>query len=52
MRRRSLGWTLYRLAGYSAAGRAFRRRYVRKRAKNIILARALEGVGVCRRLWR
>lgn len=56
MARPSLARTLYTVLGYSATGRSIRRRYVRRRAKKIIiestLGRVGMGMGVGRRLWR
>ena len=43
---------IYKLARLSASGRAVRKGYAGRRAKNIILGRALGRVGVWRRLWR
>jgi hypothetical protein len=51
-RRSSLTSTLYRLARASATGRSIRKGYAPRRAKNIILGRALGRAGVWRRLWR
>ena len=52
MARRSLTSMLYRAARLSASGRAVRKGYAGKRAKNIILGRALGKAGVWRRLWK
>jgi len=43
---------LYRAARLSASGRAVRKGYAGKRAKNIIIGRALGKAGVWRRLWK
>jgi hypothetical protein len=43
---------LYRLARLSASGRAIRKGHAGRRAKNIIIGRALGRTGVWRRLWR
>jgi len=51
-RRTSLTSALYRAARLSASGRAVRKGYAGRRAKNIILGRALGRAGVWRRLWR
>jgi hypothetical protein len=51
-RGRSLTSQLYRLARVSATGRSVRKGYAGRRAKNIILGRALGRAGVWRRLWR
>jgi len=51
-RRTSLTSALYKAARLSASGRAVREGYVGRRAKNIILGRALGRAGVWRRLWR
>jgi hypothetical protein len=51
-RRRSLTSQLYRVARLSASGRAVRKGYVPRRAKNIIVGKALGRAGVWRRLWR
>jgi len=51
-RRRSFTSQLYRAARLSASGRAVRKGYVRRRAKNIIIGRTLGRAGVWRRLWK
>jgi hypothetical protein len=51
-RSKSLTSQLYRLARLSATGRSIRRGYAGRRAKNIIVGRALGRAGVWRRLWR
>ena len=51
-RRSSLTSQLYRAARLSASGRAMRKGYAGRRAKNIIVGRALGRAGVWRRLWR
>jgi len=51
-RRTSLTSMLYRAARLSASGRAIRTGHAGRRAKNIILGRALGRAGVWRRLWR
>jgi hypothetical protein len=51
-RRTSLTSMLYKAARLSASGRAVRKGYAGRRAKNIILGRALGRAGVWRRLWR
>ena len=52
MPRRSLTRQLYQLARLSASGRAVRKGYAGRRARNIIVGRALGRAGVWRRLWR
>ncbi len=51
-RRSSLTIQLYKLARLSASGRAVRKDYAGRRAKNIIVGRALGKAGVWRRLWK
>jgi hypothetical protein len=51
-RRTSLTSALYRAARLSASGRTVRKGYAGRRAKNIILGRALGRAGVWRRVWR
>jgi len=51
-RRSSLTSQLYKAARLSASGRAMRKGYAGRRAKNIIVGRALGRAGVWRRLWR
>jgi len=51
-RSRSFTSQLYRAARLSASGRAVRKGYAGRRAKNIIVGRALGRAGVWRRLWR
>ena len=51
-RRSSLTSQLYKLARASATGRAIRTGKAPRRAKNIIVGRALGRAGVWRRLWR
>jgi hypothetical protein len=52
MARGSFARQLYRLAGLTATGRSIRRRYVRRRVKNIIVGRALGRPDMWRSLWR
>lgn len=52
MARRSLTRNLYRAARLSATGRSIRTGHAGRRAKNIIVGRALGRAGVWRRLWR
>jgi len=52
MARRSFTSTLYRAARLSASGRAVRKGYVGRRAKNIVVGRTLGRAGVWRRLWK
>lgn len=49
---KSLTSQLYKLARLSASGRAVRNGYAGRRAKNIVLGRALGKAGVWRKLWR
>jgi hypothetical protein len=51
-RQRSLTSQLYRLARLSASGRAARSGHAGRRAKNILIGRALGRAGLWRRLWR
>jgi hypothetical protein len=51
-RRSSLTSQLYKVARLSATGRAVRTGKPGRRAKNIVLGRALGRAGVWRRLWR
>jgi hypothetical protein len=51
MPRRTFTSELYRAARLSASGRAVRKGYAGRRAKNIIVGRALGRAGVWRRLW-
>jgi len=51
-RRSSLTSQLYKLARLSASGRAVRKGYPERRAKNLVLGKALSKAGVWRRLWR
>jgi hypothetical protein len=51
-RRSSLTSMLYRAARLSASGRAVRKGYAGRRAKNIIIGRLLGRAGVWRRLWK
>lgn len=51
-RRSSLTSQLYKLARVSASGRAARKGYAGRRAKNIIVGRALAKAGLWRKLWR
>ena len=48
----SLTSTLYKLARLSATGRAVRKGYAGRRAKNILVGRALGRAGVWRSLWK
>ena len=52
MARRSLTSQLYRIARASATGRSIRTGNAGRRAKNIIVGRALGRAGVWRRLWK
>lgn len=52
MARRSLTSQLFRAARLSASGRAMRKGNAGRRAKNILVGRALGRAGVWRRLWR
>ena len=52
MARRTLTSQLYRAARLSATGRAIRTGHVPRRAKNIIVGRALGRAGVWRWLWK
>jgi hypothetical protein len=52
MARRSLTSMLYKAARLSASGRAVRKGYAGRRAKNILVGRALGRAGVWRRLWK
>ena len=52
MARRTLTGTLYRAARLSATGRAVRTGHAGRRAKNIVVGRALRRAGVWRRLWK
>jgi hypothetical protein len=49
---KSLTSQLYKLARLSASGRAVRKGYAPRRAKNIAVGRALSKAGVRRELWR
>jgi hypothetical protein len=51
-RRRSLTGQLYSIARLSATGRAVRTGHAGRRAKNIVVGRALGRAGVWRRLRR
>lgn len=51
-RRRTLTSTLYRAARISATGRAVRTGHTGRRAKNIIVGRALGRSGFWRSLWK
>jgi hypothetical protein len=51
-RRSSLTSQLYKVARLSASGRAVRKGYAGRRAKNIIVGRALGRAGIWRRLWK
>jgi hypothetical protein len=51
-RRTSLTNQLYRLARLSATGRSVRKGYPGRRAKNILVGRALGRAGVGGRLWK
>ena len=51
-RSKSLTSYLYKAARLSASGRAVRKGYPERRAKNIIVGRTLGKAGVWRRLWR
>jgi hypothetical protein len=48
----SLTSMLYKAARLSASGRAVRKGYIPRRAKNIVVGRTLGRAGVWRRLWR
>jgi hypothetical protein len=52
MVRRTLTSTLYRAARLSATGRAIRTGHAGRRAKDLIVGRALGRAGLFRRLWR
>jgi hypothetical protein len=43
---------LYKAARLSASGRAVRKGYAGRRAKNVIVGRALGRAGVWRKLWK
>ena len=51
-RRRTLTGTLYRAARLSASGRAVRTGHAGRRAKNVVVGRALGRAGIWRRLWK
>ena len=51
-RRKSLTSTLYRAARLSADGRAIRTGHAGRRAKNVVVGRALGRAGFWRRLWK
>jgi hypothetical protein len=51
-KRRTLTSTLFRAARLSADGRAIRTGHAGRRAKNVVIGRALGRAGVWRRLWR
>jgi hypothetical protein len=51
-RRQSLTGLLYRAARLPATGRSVRTGHAGRRAKNIIVGRALGRAGVWRRLWK
>jgi hypothetical protein len=51
-RRRTLTSTLYRAARISATGRAVRTGHAGRRAKNIVVGRALRRSGFWRWLWK
>ena len=51
-RRRTLTGTLYRAARMSATGRAIRTGHAGRRAKNIVVGRALGRSGFWRWLWK
>jgi hypothetical protein len=51
-RKRSLTGLLYRAARLSATGRSVRTGHAGRRAKNIVVGRALGRAGVWRRLWK
>lgn len=48
----SLTSILFKMARASATGRAVRTGHAGRRAKNIVVGRALSRAGVWRRLWR
>jgi hypothetical protein len=52
MARRSLTSQLYRAARLSASGRSIRTGHAGRRAKNILVGRALGRAGFWRRLWK
>jgi hypothetical protein len=52
MARRTFTNTLYRAARLSATGRAVRTGHAGRRAKNLIVGKALGRAGLWRRLWR
>ncbi len=51
-RKTTLTSTLYRAARLSATGRSIRTGHAGRRAKNIVVGRALGRAGVWRRLWK
>jgi hypothetical protein len=51
-RKTTLTSVLYRAARASATGRAIRTGNARRRAKNIVVGRALGRAGVWRKLWK
>jgi hypothetical protein len=51
-RRRTFTGTLYRAARLSAGGRAIRTGHAGRRAKNIVVGRALGRAGIWRRVWK
>jgi hypothetical protein len=52
MGRRTLTGSLYRVARLSATGRALHTGHTGRRAKNLIVGRALGRAGIWRRLWK
>ena len=52
MGRRTFTSQLYRAARLSATGRSIRTGHAGRRAKNLIVGRALGRAGLWRRLWR
>ena len=51
-RRKTFTGTLYRAARLSASGRAIRTGHAGRRAKNIVVGRALGRTGIWRGLWK
>ena len=49
---KSLTSQLYKAARISASGRAVRKGYAGRRAKNIVVGKALGRAGVWRKLWK
>lgn len=49
---KSLTSQLYKAARISASGRAARKGYAGRRAKNVVVGKALGRAGVWRKLWK